>query len=172
MSRNRNNRRHKLIVYKQTVNAAKNTNKHGEIKLKHVSKTEKKKVLSGCTHHDLKKNGMPKSRVIINQDGTATCRMCHATFPYKSKTKKDMKKICGAVTNVTNLAKWTAQASGAVDQKTVDMYQQTIVLMDKLPGVISKQNKIYSKTKAAKRKKRNNGYESKSGSNYGQWESR
>lgn len=171
MSRNRNTtRKHKTIVYKQTLNAAKNTNKHGEIKVKHTTKTEKKKILSGCTHHDLKKNGMPKSRVITHNDGTGTCRMCHVTFPYLSKSKKEMKAECNKVIDTLQLAKWTAQASGAPDQKTVDMYQQGIVLLDKLPKVVARQNKVYAKTKAAKRKKRNNGQISKSGSEYGQWE--
>ena len=74
MSKNRKSGRQKMIVYKQTLNAAKNVNKHGEIKVKHASKNEKKRVLTGCMHHDLKKNGMPKSRVIVHQDGTCTCR--------------------------------------------------------------------------------------------------
>ena len=91
MSKNRKSGRQKMIVYKQTLNAAKHVNKHGEIKVKHASKNEKERVITGCMHHDLKKNGMPKSRVIVHQDGTCTCRLCHATFSYKSKTKKEMK---------------------------------------------------------------------------------
>lgn len=169
-NRNRKSGRQKMIVYKQTLNAAKHVNKHGEIKVKHASKNEKERVITGCMHHDLKKNGMPKSRVIVHQDGTCTCRMCHATFSYKSKTKKEMKDEVKPVKDRVQLAKWTAQACGAVDQKTVDMYQQSLIILDKLPKVIARQNKIYSKTKAAKKKKRNNGYDSKSGSAYGQWE--
>ena len=170
MSRKKNNRP-QIKVYDQTREICKNLNKRGELKLKHKDKEQKKKIKSGCMHHVLKKNGVPKSRVIVNSDGTATCRLCHKRFRYTSKTKKEMTTMVKPVADVVELAKWTLQASCVGDQKTANVLQQATLTLDRLPKIIAKENKMYAKTRQAKKKQRRNGYDSKSGSNYGQWES-
>lgn len=168
MSKRRN--KPQIKAYSQTREIDKNLDKHGELRLKHKNKEQKKKLKSGCMHHQLKKNGTPKSRVIINSDGTATCRICHKRFSYKSKTKKEMINIVKPAEDVVELAKWTLQASCVGDQKTADFLQQATLTLDRIPKVIAKENKMYAKTHQAKKKQRRNGYDSKSGSNYGQWE--
>ena len=75
------------------------------------------------------------------------------------------------VADVVELAKWTLQASCVCDQKTANVLQQATLTLDRLPKIIAKENKMYAKTRQAKKKQRRNGYDSKSGSNYGQWES-
>lgn len=168
MSRKHN--RPQIKAYDQTKEVNRNLNKHGELKLKHKNKAQKKKLISGCMHHALKKNGTPKSRVFINSDGTATCRICGRTFRYTSKTKKEMKQLIKPVSDVVDLAKWTLQASCVGDQKTADFLQQTTLTLDRIPTIVARENKMYSKSKQAQKKRRRNGYDSKSGSDYGQWE--
>ena len=170
MSRKKHNNRPQVRAYEQTKEICKNLNKRGELKLKHKDKDQKQKIVSACMHHMIKKNGNPKSRVIINSDGTATCRICGKRFCYKSKTKKEMKTMTKPVVDVVELAKWTLQASCVGDQKTANFLQQATLTLDRIPKVIAKENKMYAKTYQAKKKQRRNGYDSKSGSNYGQWE--
>lgn len=158
-------------IYTQLENTEKRLNKRGEIKFNKLKKSEKKIAMAECVHHRKKKKGGIVSRVVVNGDDTVTCRICGQRFETNATPKDEIKKVSKKLISVINCHKYILQASGIKDQKMMDYMCQLQVLLMNMPKFMHQIQKVFVKSKAAKRKNNNNGND-RSCSRYGTWEHR
>lgn len=162
-------------MYKEYDFVNKHLNKHGRLKENKMSGKEIKKARSACFHHQYTKNGDLKNRVMDNQDGTVTCRMCGARFSIDVWESKKLKKAARPILEQIDLLKWCLAAGGShcFDQNTMTYLYNLHQGLTMLPKINKRVTKVFQKTKQAKRKKNRNNYNvNKSGSNFGSWANR
>ena len=161
----------RVKIYNQTHRVSKQLNKHGRLPIKKMDKKEREEARANCLHH-AEKNGRVKSRTLDNMDNTCTCRICSARFGVNGATKDEYKKMTKPIVEQIDLLKWVCQSAGIVDQKTVDYYCKMQYMLLRFPKIATRTQKQFMKVRKAVKKKKNRGYTSKSGSQYGQWEER
>ena len=156
-------------AFDETVRITKALNKNGQLNLKKKNKQERRELVANCMHHIVKKNGDVKMRLISNTDDTFTCRLCGARIPANGATKKELKDMCATLNGQLNFAQFIMQAGGIGDQKTASFLAKVKYELDRVPKIVTRIEKTYMKKSSTKKNKKNRGYDSKSGSKYGQW---
>lgn len=163
----------KQKVYAEYKLIEKFMGKDGSLKTKKMSKDERLRARSACTHHILKKNGSLKSMTIDNMDGTVTCRICGQRFSATAATKKEIKGMTKQFLEQVNLSKWIGQAGG-IDDKTMSFLCGLSLSVTKAPKVIGRVQKLYMRSSSAKKKKDKKGdrFGRNSASTFGSWEAK
>lgn len=163
----------KQKVYKEYTLIQKHLSKDGSLKTKKMTKDERVRAESVCTHHLLKKNGNLKSMTIDNMDGTVTCRICAQRFSATAATKKEIKGMTKEFLEQLNLSKWIGQAGG-VDDKTMTFLCTAYLYVKKSPKLMGRVQKLYMRSSSAKKKKDKKGdrFGRNSASTFGSWEAR
>lgn len=163
-------------MYKNVEFVEKYCNKHGRIREHKMSKKELRNVRASCPHHRYTKNGMLKSTVRDNGDGTVTCCICGARFSIRVASVDEIKKRTKWLMEQVDLLKWCLAgiSENCFDQDTMEYLVDFHKQLQMFPKVKKRITKVFQKTKQAKRKKaKRDAYQpSKSGSSYGSWTTR
>ena len=162
-------------IYEQVAFVAKFCNKHGRLKENKMSGKELRKARAACTHHQYTKDGHPKNRVTDNMDNTVTCRICGARFTMLIWEPKKLKKVAKQLQEQADVLKWCLAGIGDTchDQKTMDYLMELHYNLGIFHKISKRIQKMFQKTKAAKRKKNKDNFNvNKSGSSYGSWSNR
>lgn len=120
-----------------------------------------------CPHHEIGKKGYAVSRIFVNGDGTATCKICGAKIPVTLFNQNERKKTIAKLEFLNQQMKYLSVACGM--QNNVQMYFGKmggyLGFYDKLSDSVSTVADAASRKKKHKNKK----FESGTSQQLGGW---